>query len=276
LELDFYVTSATKLAFKEHFHNSLELFQLFRLLYELNANFISEEIKKEVYMSKGFYTDGKLPVPSPDENVFYFLDFKILKKIRDCENPKELLLREFSDGEHQFLHTMGICLLLKNRRTLLLLDEPETHFNPNWRTKFIKLLCDSIESDNDSGNNVHLLKDIILTSHSPFIISDCLPDNVILFSRNHTSGSVEAHSAKELGINTYGASVDFILRNFFNASLVSAKSLSELKDVIERGNIDDLQQAIDKFGESYDKQFLFKRIYEKMMPGKDDSSNRKE
>ena len=92
----------------------------------------------------------------------------------------ELLLREFSDGEHQFIHTIGISIMLKSKRTLLLLDEPETHFNPGWRAKFIKVLNDSIQS----GGANNFLKDVILTSHSPFVISDCLPNNVIFFKRN--------------------------------------------------------------------------------------------
>jgi restriction system-associated AAA family ATPase len=172
LTLDFYVDKGTKRAFQQYFTTSFEFFRFFQVLYELNAHFISESIKEDVYRSKGFYTDGKVPIGSPDQNVFYFLEYRVLKNVDGESEPKELLLREFSDGEHQFLHTMGICLMLKERRSVLLLDEPETHFNPNWRSKFIKILDDSITAGNGNENvngsfNVHLLKDAILTSHSP-------------------------------------------------------------------------------------------------------------
>jgi hypothetical protein len=165
------------------------------------------------------------------------------------------------------LHTMGICLMLKERRSLLLLDEPETHFNPNWRAQFIKILDDSIKagserSFDDSKFNVHLLKDIILTSHSPFIISDCMPDNVLFFRKDEHK-KIEAKSASELGYNTYGSSVDYILKNFFNTNLISTKSFNELKDIIDTGSLDELRNAIEYFGESSEKQFLFKKIYEK-------------
>lgn len=145
--------------------------------------------------------------------MFHFLDFYIIKELKKTGEIKELLLRSFSDGEHQFIHTMGICLLLKDRRTLLLLDEPETHFNPSWRAKFIKVLNESVSSgkpkDLPNGDfNIHLLKDILLTSHSPFIISDCLPDNVILFEKND-DGVTSAKKVSELDdtFNTYGTSV---------------------------------------------------------------------
>jgi hypothetical protein len=111
--------------------------------------------------------------------------------------------------------------MLKERRTLLLLDEPETHFNPAWRAKFIKILNDSIEAGQLKGLpngdfNVHLLKDVILTSHSPFIISDCMPNNVIFFDRNKETELVEAKSAKEMDIKTFGMSVETILDELFN------------------------------------------------------------
>lgn len=265
--LDFFVNDATREAFEAHFGNSFNLFKFFQLLYELNANFIDPSIIDKVYESKGYYTDGKLPVGSPDQNVFYFEDYLVLKKIEGEDEPKELLLRQLSDGEHQFLHTMGICLMLKDRRSLLLLDEPETHFNPSWRAKFVKILGESIEAGSavkpeGVNYNVHLLKDIILTSHSPFIISDCLPDHVVFFYKGDQN-ILHAKKASELGINTYGSSVDYIVKNFFKTNLISSKSLTELKGIIETGTLDELQSAVDQFGESSIKQFLFKKIYEK-------------
>ncbi|RXG15965.1 restriction system-associated AAA family ATPase [Leeuwenhoekiella aestuarii] len=221
LKLDFYINDATKTAFRAHFKNSFELFRFFQVLYELNSNIVSKGIKEEVYSSKGFYTKGKLPIAAPNDSVFHFLDYKILKKIKGKTEPKALLLREFSDGEQQFLHTIGICLMLKDRRTLLLLDEPETHFNPSWRAKFIKILNDSIyagrlKKSPNGDFNVHLLKDVILTSHSPFIISDCMPNNVIFFDRHKETELVEAKSAKELEFNTFGTSVETILDELFD------------------------------------------------------------
>ncbi|MEW5676446.1 restriction system-associated AAA family ATPase [Flavobacterium enshiense] len=274
LTLDFKVTKETKDLFKEHFPTSFELFRFFQVLYELNSNIVSDDIKEEVYKSSGFYTDWKIPKSSPGQNVFYFEDYYILKLINGEKKP--LLLREFSDGEHQFLHTMGICLMLKERRSLLLLDEPETHFNPSWRAKFIKILEDSITTGNNKNHNknfnVHALKDILLTSHSPFIISDCMPDNVIFFNKNLETETLEAKKASQLGFKTYGSSVDYILKNFFKTNLISNKSFEELKDVIDNGTLEELEFAIEKFGESSAKQFLYKKIYEKL-DLKDDNSN---
>ncbi len=270
LTLDFFVDDKTKQVFKSLFSTSFELFRFFQVLYELNSNVISESIKEEVYKSRGFYTDGKLPEGSPDENVFYFLDYLILKEIEGEPEPKALLLREFSDGEHQFLHTMGICLMLKDRKSILLLDEPETHFNPSWRAKFIKILDDSIKAGNNKEHpngsfNVHLLKDIFLTSHSPFIISDCMPDNVILFERDK-DGLLTAKKASELGIDTYGTSVNLLTSRIFkNKETIGKYVFSKLNEFRKRFQTDENRDAIiedmnTEFGDSIEKLLLIKEF----------------
>ncbi len=284
LALDFYVTPTTKTAFKAYFKDSFELFQLFRLLYELNAYTVEEYVKKEVYESKGFYTDWKLPQLIPKSNIFAFTDFFVHKNLSGTKNSKPLLLKEFSDGEHQFIHTMGICIMLKQRRVLLLLDEPETHFNPAWRAKFIKALNDSIAASVPiptesfsvdelkievlpAPNNFdyYLQKDILLTSHSPFIISDCLPDNVILFKKNE-DGDVTAKKASELGIDTYGTSVNILTNKIFgNKNTIGDFALKKLNDLKEKykdnKNPEAFIEAVNiEFGDSIEKLLAIKEL----------------
>lgn len=258
LTLDFYVDETMKEAFKDVFKSSLETFQFFQLLYELNNNSlepanIAGGIKEEVYKSAGFYTDGKLPKPGPEDMVFFFLDFMIMKKVNGVEEPIELLLREFSDGEHQFLHTMGICLLLKDKRTIMLLDEPETHFNPDWRSKFINVLNKSMEAG--GGNN--FMKDILLTSHSPFIISDCKRDNVFVFRNG------EVFHPK---INTFGASIGLVMDEIFlkddTISDFAKEELLRLRE-LPTGTLEEIKsvkEASRSVGESAEKVLLFRDL----------------
>lgn len=272
LWLDFYVNDATKEAFKVHFDKSgLKCFQLFRLLYELNNHFLDTITKDGIYQSKGVYTDWKLPTAVPAQDIFHFLDFYITKELKSGK-VKDLLLRDFSDGEHQFIHTMGICLLLKDKRSILLLDEPETHFNPSWRAKFIKILNDSITLGNPKGlpngdYNVHLLKDVLLTSHSPFIISDCLPDNVVLFEKD-AKDQTTAKKVSELEnkFNTYGTSVELILDKLFNyRQSIGDLSFSEFEK-IDFSNLDSKEKVeiekdkLRKLGESIEKDMILARL----------------
>lgn len=273
LVLDFFVGidteigRETKRAVRENFSSAFEFFRLFQTLYELNLNIVSDEAKEEVYSSKGVYTEGKLPSPGPEDRAFHFLDFMILKKIDGEMEPKELLLREFSDGEHQFLHTMGICLMLKKRRTLLLLDEPETHFNPSWRAKFIKVLNDSLKA----GGTNNFLKDVILTSHSPFIISDCLPNKVIFFKRNKGTHKIEAKTARELKFNTYGTSVEIILDELFDFNQSIGDWANERLEKINFENIhsqkgkDTIKEELKILGDSIEKDLVLAKLNRKTL-----------
>lgn len=50
-----------------------------------------------------------------------------------------------SDGENGFMSRYALLYLISkttNEKFLILLDEPETHFNEHWKRYFLKLLCD--------------------------------------------------------------------------------------------------------------------------------------
>ncbi|MNF86650.1 hypothetical protein D3C84_690950 [compost metagenome] len=153
-----------------------------------------------------------------------------------------------------------------------MLDEPETHFNPSWRAKFVKVLNDSIETGSKGkGFNVHLLKDVLLTSHSPFIISDCLPDNVIFFEKEE-NGKTSAKKVSELdnAFNTYGTSVELILDKLFDYNQsIGDLSFSEIENI----NIDEIntpeeiakaKAILRKFGESIEKDMVLSQLNRKL------------
>ncbi|WP_295772367.1 restriction system-associated AAA family ATPase [uncultured Mucilaginibacter sp.] len=289
ISLDFYVCEATKDAFKAHFGSAFELFQVFHLFYILNNHFVDNRNVEDVYQSKGNYTDWKVPIGGPADDAFYFLKYYLIKEEKKSKKISDRLLRELSDGEHQFLHTTAICLMLKSKRTLLLLDEPETHFNPSWRAKFIKILNESIEASQHKkeGNvsrdeprqhngNIHLRKDILLTSHSPFIISDCMPDNVILFERND-DGAITAKKVSELdnAFNTYGTSVELILDKLFGYNQsIGDLSFSDIEAIdIESANsfeeIEGIKSKLRKLGESIEKDMVLSQLNTKIRNKRD-------
>lgn len=262
LTLDFWINSKTKAAFKKNFKEGVfELFRAFQILYTLNYKTVSENIKRDVYESKGFYTDGKVPNPAPGDKVFYFLDYYIEKEDKTTKEISYLLMKNLSDGEQQFLHTLGICLMLKNKTTLLLLDEPETHFNPEWRSKFIRTLQTSLEAS--ASNN--LMKDILITSHSPFIISDCYPDKVIVFKKNK-----QPINAQKMQFRTYGTSIDIIMESIFKKNnTIGDKSKDEIDEIQEeiknkrtltKKQVAVFKQKTEHLGDSMEKILLFAKL----------------
>lgn len=266
---DFWVNDATKDAFKYYFHTAMDCFQVFRLLYELNNYAVKLEKQKEIFGSTGVYTDGKFGVPGSDDDVFHFLDFYLVKQVDEQGGEKELLLKELSDGEHQFIHTMAICLLLKDSDSLILLDEPETHFNPSWRSHFVSILdktlknaCSNIKQHD--SRYVNFMKDILITTHSPFIISDSRADHVIVVTKEGDHAKAEKASA--MGIKTYGASTGFIQTKIFGSTdTIGEKAYQEMKNIgmqTDKDKQQKLNEVNSKFGESLEKLMILSEINE--------------
>jgi len=169
----------------------------------------------------------------------------------DVSEP--VLLKAFSDGEHQLLHTLGVCLLFKNSQSLFLLDEPETHFNPDWRANFVTRLHESF--DGCDG------QEMLVTTHTPFLISDSRPEKVLVFDK--TDGVV---SVSRPEYNTLGASINKItMATFGKRETIGGRAqgiLEGLRQRFEQG--EDREQLIAEInrelGESVEKVLLIKTI----------------
>src|SRR5207247_651741 len=57
-----------------------------------------------------------------------------------AEPPPLLLLNWLSDGEQSFLGRMCLFSLLGKTESLILLDEPEVHFNDYWKRQIVALI----------------------------------------------------------------------------------------------------------------------------------------
>jgi restriction system-associated AAA family ATPase len=247
--------SVLRSAFEAHFESPLQLFKAFQVLNLLNLRVVDNNLKKEIYNSESLYAMYKIPTFKQDEHIFHFNLFRLKKK----NSTDKMLLKAFSDGEHQFLHTMGICLLLGDKSTLMLLDEPETHFNPEWRSEFVSLLKQSL---NKSGVN-HLMRDILITSHSPFIISDCFPDKVIIFKKGQ--------QPETPNFNTFGTSIGIITSKVFNSNqTIGVFSYDEIQKYErlfeEKSYAEALQILNSKIGDSVEKLLFINKMKNKYKP----------
>lgn len=252
LLLDFYVNDVCKTAFKKIFKTRLELFKFFQQLIMLNYYRTNEEVREKLYTTNSPYAKGFIPELSWDDRFFTFKHFKIKK-----EGVDELILtRSLSDGEYQFMHSIGLALLYKNTSSLFLLDEPETHFNPAWRAKYISTLRDCFEGDKVSP-------EVLITSHSPFIVSDSKRENVLVFEKDEKTSIVECHRPD---FNTFGASINKItMRVFDKIDTIGDLAQSKLKEFrveFEKGtDINVLIKKVDNtLGDSMEKILFIKEL----------------
>ena len=259
LYLDYYVNDATQQAFRENFsfevHRSpIELFQAFQVLLTLNLYSVSDQLKADLYQSDSLYVSESVPTLAADERIIRFKNFWLTKT--DVSEP--VLLKSFSDGEHQLLHTLGLCLLFKDTNSLFLLDEPETHFNPDWRANFVSQLYQSFgEADR---------QEMLITTHTPFVISDSRPEKVLVFHK--TDGTV---SISHPEYNTLGASINKITMNTFDKrETIGGHAQRKLEDFRLRSNHadEDKDQLINEInqqlGDSVEKMLLIKTILDRM------------
>jgi restriction system-associated AAA family ATPase len=263
LILDYKVTQATKDAFGFYFtkdgkKDPLQLFQLFQILLELNAHVVSEEDKKRVYQSKNIFINHDIyPNPLEDDRIIRFKNLWITKK----GLSKSLFTKELSDGEHQFLHALGLCLLFKNENCLFLLDEPETHFNPDWKAKFISSIrhCFALEESST-------MREMLITTHSPYLLSDSESKYVHVFVKDEKSKQIFCNPPE---FQTLGESVNNITVNIYDKPNTvgdyALKKIQEFKIRGEKGeDINKLIKEINKnIGSSIEKTILINHLLTK-------------
>lgn len=256
LILDYKVTQATKDAFRFHFSESpLQLFQLFQILLELNAYVVTGEDKKRVYQSKNIFINHDIyPNPLEEDRILRFKNLWIKKK----GLSKPLFTKELSDGEHQFLHSIGLCLLFKNESCLFLLDEPETHFNPDWKAKFISSIrhCFALEKSST-------MREMLITTHSPYLVSDSESKYVHVFVKDNKTKEVTCGFPD---FQTLGASVNKITIEVFKTPLTIGKHafsfLKNIHDRYENGENKNilLAELEDTLGDSVEKTLLIHKL----------------
>jgi restriction system-associated AAA family ATPase len=261
LYLDYCVNDATKKAFTENFSfevnkSPIELFQAFQVLLSLNLYTVSDSLKSDLYKSDSLYVSETIPTLASDERIMRFKNFWFNKK--GIEEP--VLLKSLSDGEHQLLHSLGLCLLFKDTNSLFLLDEPETHFNPAWRSNFISRLRACFpEKDNLDASH-----EMLITTHTPFLISDSERHKVLVFDKDSVTNTV---NIKHPEYKTLGASINKItIETFGKQETIGGYAqslLDEFNDEFESGeaDIDNLLKRIDnRLGDSVEKLLLMKTI----------------
>ncbi|WP_299339194.1 restriction system-associated AAA family ATPase [uncultured Psychroserpens sp.] len=255
---NFTLNSAVIEGFKNEFKTPINLFRILYNFQILNLDLVGRKtvnrIKNTSAKSKNNLSD-LIPKKEKDQLVFSIDSIALKKeKVKDSVYFKQL-----SDGEHQMLQVLGSIALFNNKSTLFLLDEPTTHFNPEWRSKFIYLMNQSVGEDERE-------QEVLLTTHSPFIVSDSKKENVIR-TINGNKKTFEYPSEE-----TYGASVRILLSKLFNQKKsIGEFSYGDLFKLYEKVNSikneEDIQFIKDeslKFGDSPEKIMLFHLLSQKI------------
>lgn len=157
-----------------------------------------EEIKTfiELFYNDFLLTDGEINVP-------YIFNIFTIEYVGLSSGEKNLL--------SMYSRFSRIAKILPESQTsiVFLLDEPEVTFHPQWQVSFLKLLNDTLPKI-FSGKEIQL----IISSHSPMLISDLPKNNCLFLKKNEETGQCEISDLKN-NVETFGANIHTLYSDAF-------------------------------------------------------------
>jgi predicted ATPase len=157
---------------------------------------------------------------------------------------------DLSDGEAQLIQILSMASIYKDSRVLFLLDEPETHLNPSWRTYFHSFVEHTIGITNEKAQ-------LFISAHSPFMVSSLKRNNVYQFRRSD-DGLIDMKVAQN---ETYGASFDVLIKDLFELrSLISQSVIDEIREQLKQGDGHAIEWIEENLGLSAEKAYLIRKL----------------
>ena len=205
----------------------------------------------------------------------YFWDFNW----RGLSSGEEVFLYQFSRFyflRKNFKEDENLNLKIKSeevKNLIWLIDEGEGNLHPEWQKRYINYLIEFFS--NNFTQNIH----IILTSHSPFIISDLPKENVIFLDKGE-----QVNPFFEYGKQTFGANIHtlfshgFFMRNGLMGEFAK-KSIQDVIDYLDGKPIHNINnkkawQIIQVVGEPFLKQKLEEKYYDKFLTKEQQKENK--
>ena len=183
------------------------------------------------------------------------------------DNVLGIIVPEMSEGQRVFLDiiskvTLAVDEIEKGDNIVLLIDEPDRAIHPELARNFIDILLRNLNECQERTIQV------VLSSHSPFIVTDILPENVYAITREESDNkSIIKQKQDTFATNIYYLLMDtFMIENTFGKY-----SYDKIKDVIKRLKYDEIEEQelnlikgfIDRIGEKTVRKKLLELYYAK-------------
>ena len=253
---DYWINEQTRAAFRSFWGNALNLYSSFHKLAMLNDLVLSKKTRDRFRRdTRTRRFASRLPEPQDEDKVFRFERVSFRKQRTGEEvNDKEVDYVSLSDGEHQLGQLLGTFCMLSSPNVLFLLDEPESHFNPQWRVKFISHILDLPTKNGNRRKASRVARqDCLLTTHAPFIPSDMKRDKVFIFSK-HEEGKIQIRNPD---VETFGSTFDTIIEECFEVRPPIAQlSRDKIEKLMKSENPEEIKAEIQGLGDSVQRIFL--------------------
>ncbi|MBW4028215.1 MAG: AAA family ATPase [Acidobacteria bacterium] len=155
-----------------------------------------------------------------------------------------LRYEELSDGEQMVLGRMALFHLLSAQQdALLLLDEPETHFNDKWKREIVDIIDAAIgRTDND----------VLISTHSAIVLSDVFNDEIVMVQR-----AAEGSEVQTVSENTFATDPSALMMNVFGADdSIGKRAQQFIEEKLSHATgtpeeVADLERLIDRMGSGF-------------------------
>lgn len=191
------------------------------------------------YNESIYYPNSEL-INNNDSNITLIMNLPRFLKIELIDSRTGVEYSELSTGEKSLLDVVYsikniIELRIKNNLSnsiFILLDEIESYLHPIWQKNLIQYIYNFVKI---YSIDIH----IILTSHSPFILSDIPKENVIFLEKykkdedkNQKEGNCK-NATKDIELKTFGANIHTLLSNgfFMSDGLMGEFAKSKIEEI---------------------------------------------
>ncbi|MGG0747257.1 AAA family ATPase [Priestia megaterium] len=172
---------------------------------------------------------------------------------------------ELSSGEYALLSLFGRFYSVREqlgKQNIILIDEGDLYFHPQWQKDWLYHLLQVI---NVIYSDIEI--QLILTTHSPFVLSD-IPNYNVIFLEKVQGMSSKVSSGLEGGQRTFAANIHSLFTNsfFINGGLCGLFAKEKINDLVNelldsspekiRSNEKRIRNTIDIIGEPLVKKKL--------------------
>jgi hypothetical protein len=258
-------------------------------------NIASVDIEDDfiIIFNSVYNKDNFLSISENKNNLIKLSESKIFNKLIGKLfvaklNETNRIYDELSQGEKKLLLQEGLfyknIMSSDSNNILILLDETEINFHPNWQKQNINLIIKYLSQF--QNKRIHLLVAI----HSPFILSDIPKENVIFLDKykenedeNQKVGNCK-NATKDIDMKTFGANIHTLLSHgfFMENGLMGEFAKKTIQDVINYLNDKPTQnmnkqkawQIIQLVGEPFLKHKLEEKYNEKFLTKEEQKQNK--
>lgn len=152
------------------------------------------------------------------------------------KNEEDMLFPEqtLSDGELELLKRFALLMMLREEnlnitegipeKYLILLDEPETHFNEYWKTYFMSLVEEILQHNNVSH-------DVFIATHSAMLVTDVKTNEMHRLYKTEHGGIKKSNNYYQ----TFGGNIIDIGKTLFQMeSDIGERSKKDVNNILKR------------------------------------------